>query len=265
MSSRYRSAVLAALATCAFAWSAFATAPLRICADPDDMPFSNRAARGFDNRIATLLAHDLHREPVFIFARSRRGFLREQFNKGACDVLMGVPQGMKSVATTQPYYRSTYVFVTPAREHSRIVSFDDPLLNGRSIGLQVLEENFSPPSLPLIRSGHAAQLVGFESFGGEAAMIRAVARGRIGAAVVWGPIAGYYAALLDLPVTLSPVSPAADRSSISFAYSLTVGVHKNDPQLVKALNASLARMQPRIASLLHTYHIPIAAQPGGSR
>ncbi|HEX6497151.1 MAG TPA: quinoprotein dehydrogenase-associated putative ABC transporter substrate-binding protein [Acidobacteriaceae bacterium] len=239
--------------------------PLRICADPHDMPFSNRAAQGFDNRIATLLARDLHREPVFVFARSRRGFLREQFNKGACDVLMGVPQGMKSVATTEPYYRSTYVFVTPVREHSPIVSFDDPRLNGRRIGLQVLEENLSPPSLPLIRSGHAAQLVGFESFGGETTMLRAVARGSIGAAVVWGPVAGYYAALLHLPVTLSPVSPAVDRSGIPFAYSLTVGVRKNDPQLLKALNTSLARMQPRIDSLLHTYHVPIAVQPGGSR
>ena len=265
MSSRCLSVVLMAWAMCVFACAAFSAMPLRICADPDDMPFSNRAAQGFDNRVATLLAHDLHREPIFVFARSRRGFLREQFNKGACDVLMGVPQGMKAVATTNPYYRSTYVFVTPAREHLSIVSFDDPRLSDRRIGLQVLEENFSPPSLPLIRRGHAAQLVGFESFGGEAAMIRAVARGNIGVAVAWGPVAGYYAALLHLPVTLSPVSPAMDRSGIPFAYSLTIGVHKNDVQLLDALNGSLARMQPRIDGMLHGYHVPIAPQSGDSR
>jgi mxaJ protein len=251
-----------ALAACSqVAWAA----PLRICADPQDMPFSNRAAEGFDNRIAALLAHDLHRVPVFVFARSRRGFLREQFNKGACDVLMGVPAGMKGIATTRPYYRSTYVFVTPAREHLQIASFDDPRLNGRRIGLQVLEEDFSPPSLPLIRNGHAAQLVGFESYGGEAAIIRAVARGGVGAAVVWGPIAGYYSAVLHLPVTLTPVSPAVDRSGVPFAYSLTIGVHKNDTQVLHALNASLARLQPRIDALLSASHVPVAPPAGGAQ
>ena len=85
---------------------------MRICADPDNLPFSNRARQGFDNRIAAVVARDGGREPVFVWARSRRGFLREQFNKGACDVLMGVPEGMKRVLTTRPYYRSSYVFVT---------------------------------------------------------------------------------------------------------------------------------------------------------
>ena len=74
---------------------AIAASPLRICADPDNLPFSNRAGAGFDNRIAILIAHDLRREPVFVWVRPRRGFLREQFNRNACDVLLGVPTGMR--------------------------------------------------------------------------------------------------------------------------------------------------------------------------
>lgn len=238
--------------------AAIAAKPLRICADPDNLPFSDRAARGFDNRIAALVAHDLGRKPVFIAARSRRGFLREQFNKAACDVLTGVPFGMRGVATTRPYYRSTYVFVTAARDHMLIASFRDPHLSGRRIGLQILEEDFSPPSLPLIRNGHAAQLVGFESFGtGGADIIRAVADGRLGVAVVWGPVAGYFAARQPLPLSLTPVSPTVDSSGVPFAYSIVLAVHRNDTALLSALNASLARLEPQIQRVLAAYHVPM--------
>src|SRR5436305_12072873 len=98
-------------------------APLRVCADPDNLPFSDRAGTGFENRIAVMIAKDLKRTPKFVWARSRRGFLREEFNQGACDMLMGVPQGMRGVATSVPYYRSSYVFVTPKKAHLQITRF----------------------------------------------------------------------------------------------------------------------------------------------
>ncbi|MEK6397083.1 MAG: hypothetical protein V4734_03265, partial [Terriglobus sp.] len=85
---------------------AHAAKPLRICADPDNLPFSNRNERGFDNRIAILIAHDLRREPVFVWARTGQGFVREVFNKNACDLLMGVPSQVDRVWTSVPYYRS---------------------------------------------------------------------------------------------------------------------------------------------------------------
>jgi len=233
-------------------------APLRICADPDNLPFSNRSAGGFDNRIASLVARAAGREPAFVWARSRRGFLREQFNKGACDVLLGVPEGMKGVLTTRPYYRSSYVFVSARRDHVQIASFDDPQLNGRRIALQVLVQDYAPPSLPLIRNGHAAQLVGFESFGsGGADIVRAVADGRVGTAVVWGPVAGYYASALKLPVALTPVSPAIDSSGIPFTFSISIAVHKQDTALRDELNAALQGLQPQIDKVLASFHVPV--------
>lgn len=178
-------------------------APLRFCMDPDNLPFSNRAGHGFDNQIAVLVANSIHRQPVFVWARNGRGFLREQFNKGACDVLMGAPQKLQGVLTTVPYYRSSYVFVTRKQEGFQIASFDDPHLNGRKIGLQALEENLSPPSLALIRTGHASQLVGFNAFGAQGGeIVRAVADGRVGTAVVWGPLAGYFIRQDHLPLTI---------------------------------------------------------------
>jgi mxaJ protein len=236
---------------------AAAAPPLRICADPDNLPFSNRAEQGFDNRIAILIAHTLGRTPQFIWARSRRGFLREEFERGACDVLMGAPVGMHGVASTDPYYRSTYVFVTPKREHVQIASFDDPHLKERRIGLQVLEENYAPPSLPLIREGHAAQLVGFNSFGTRnAEIVRAVADGRVGTAVVWGPIAGYFTRSQHLPLTLTPVSPSVDVSGVPFSYSLGIALHKQDAALRLALNAALRKSQTRIQGILAEYNVP---------
>jgi mxaJ protein len=247
------------------AGTALAAQPLRICADPDDLPFSNHLGQGIDNQIAVMLAHDLGRKPVFIWTRSRRGFLREQFNRNRCDVLMGIPQGMKGVATTEPYYRSSYVFVTRRREHLEIASFNDPRLNGRRIGLQILEENFSPPSIPLIRAGHAAQLVGFESFGAQAGnVVRAVATGHIGVAVVWGPTAGYFVATEHLPLELRTVMPAFDPSGIPFQYSIAIGVHKNDLTLRDALNRSLARLRPQIATVLAKAHVPTIPMQGRS-
>ena len=241
-----------------------AAPPLRICSDPDNLPFSSRTLAGFDNRVAMLLARDLGRTPVFVWTRSRRGFMREQFNKNACDVLMGVPVGMKAVATTHPYYRSSYVFVTRAKEHLQFTSFDDPRLNGRRIGLQIMEEDLSPPSLPLIRSGHAGQLVGFESFGAQAEdIVRAVSDKRTGTAVVWGPVAGYYAARQREPLALSFVFPTVDRAGIPFVFSIAVGVHKQDAALRDAMNASLTRLQPKIRNVLEAYKVPTLALDKG--
>lgn len=255
MCSRFLSVCTVAFLLCA--GMAFAAQPLRICADPDDLPFSNRLGQGIDNQVALMVAHDLGRKPVFVWTRSRRGFLREQFNKDRCDMLMGVPQGMKGVATTEPYYRSSYVFVTRRREHLEITSFADPKLDHRRIGLQILDENLSPPSVPLIRSGHASQLVGFDSFGAEAgSVVQAVAAGRVGVAVVWGPIAGYFASAKHLPLQLRPVAPAVDPSGIPFQYSIAIGVHKNDTTLRDALNRSLQRHQSQIARVLKEAHVP---------
>jgi mxaJ protein len=254
MSSRCLSIALLLLAA---AGTALAAPALRICADPDNLPFSNRGGKGFDNRIAAEVARAAGWEPVFVWVRSRRGFLREQFNKGACDVLMGVPQGMKHVITTKAYYRSTYVFVTPRRERLQIGSFDDPHLNGRRIGLQILEEDYAPPSLPLIRNGHAAQLVGFDSFGsGGADILQAVATGRVGTAVVWGPVAGYYTSALRLPLVLTPVSPEVDSSGVPFVFSIAMAVHRQDTALCDGLNAALERTRPRIERILAAYHVP---------
>jgi mxaJ protein len=245
--------------------SVHAQQPLRICADPDNLPFSSRNETGFDNRIAKLLAQRIDRKPIFIWARARRGFLRERFNQGACDLLMGTPQGLKRVHQTIPYYSSSYVFVTRKVDHLTLSHFDDPSIGGRRIGLQILEEDFSPPSLPLIRYGHAAQLVGFESFGHNAGVIiRAVAARKVGLAVVWGPVAGYYANRQQTPLLLTTVQPARE-SGIPFRYSMAIAVHPKDSQLESQLNQAIIEERPSIRKILSAYRVPQTEESDGSQ
>jgi mxaJ protein len=245
---------------------AFAASRLRICADPDNLPFSNRAGAGFDDRIAAMIAHDLHREPVFVWARPRRGFLREQFNKSACDVLLGVPSGVHSIAVSRPYYTSSYAFVTPARSKLKIASFSDGQLQGKRIGLQILEEDLSPPSLPLIRAGYAAQIVGFDSFGKqEGDVVKAVADGRVGVAVVWGPVAGYFARRSAVPLTVTPVPASYKFVGVPFTYGIGVGVHKQDQVLLEQVNGSIHRLQTKIDHILAQFEVPTVSRGGGEQ
>src|SRR4051812_31872304 len=98
---------------------------LRVCADPNNLPFSNERAEGFENRLAELVARELGARLEYTWYAERRGFLRNSLNAGLCDVVMGVPSALGMVAVSRPYYRSTYVFVS---RKPGIRSLDDPVL-----------------------------------------------------------------------------------------------------------------------------------------
>src|SRR3954453_11196814 len=115
---------------------------LRICADPNNMPFSNERAEGFENRLAELVARELGARVEYTWYAPGRGYLRNSLNADLCDVVMGVPSALDTVAVTRPYYRSTYVFVS---RHSGIRSLDDPRLKKMRIGVQMIAEDYVPP------------------------------------------------------------------------------------------------------------------------
>jgi mxaJ protein len=164
------------------------------------------------------------------------------------------------VLTTRPYYRSSYVFVTRASSHQQTISFADAGLKGRKIGLQRLQEDYSPASLPLIRYGYAAQLVGFRSFGEPAGdIVRAVADGRVGMSVVWGPMAGYFVRRDHLKLKLTP----ANDTHTPLAYSISAGVHRSDVALKRAIDRSIQRLQPAIERVLQSVDVPQMPLPGG--
>lgn len=251
MCSRFLSCTLAALLFCVVARAS----TLKVCADPHNLPFSNQQQQGFENKIARLLADDLNAQVSFQWQRMGRGFLRDVMNNGTCDVLLGVPVGMRGLLVTQPYYRSTYVFVSRAEEKP-IQSLDDPRLAGKKIGVQVLEEDYAPPASALARRGLSSSIRGYE-MDDPGAIVAAVANHEVDLAIVWGPLAGYYAAKYGKRLRLKAVQPEIDSSKLPFTYAIAAGVRKNDPELYTKLSAALAKEHQPIQQILRSYKVPL--------
>jgi mxaJ protein len=140
---------------------------LRVCADPNNLPYSNRAGEGFENRIAELLAADRHASLDYTWWPQRRGFVRNTLNTGACDVVMGVPAALELTSTTRPYYRSSYMFVSRRDRRLGLHSFDDPRLRELRIGVQMIGDDFanSPPAHALSSRGIVRNVVGYSVYG----------------------------------------------------------------------------------------------------
>jgi mxaJ protein len=232
-------------------------AQLKVCADPDNLPFSNRAQQGFENRIAEIVARSMHTTVQYEWQRMGRGFVREILNKHHCDVLLGVPEHFPPVLTSDPYYRSTYMFVTRKDRGLHLASFDQPQLKKMKIGVQVLSEEYAPPAQALGRRGLVANIVGFDTNGRDTkSIIDAVAHKRVDAAVVWGPFAGYYAKHYPHQLDLTP-TPAFDPPGLPLAFSISMGVRKHDTEMRDRLNQALHDHHTEIQRILRSYGVPL--------
>ena len=239
---------------------------LTVCADPNNLPFSNRAGEGFENRIAALVAADLHRELRYVWWAQRRGYVRNTLKERRCDLWPGVAAGVEMVATTRPYYRSTYVFVTRAADGLAGLTLDDPRLRRLRIGVQLVGDDAmnTPPSHALARRGIVGDVTGFMLYGDyrspnpPAAIVRAVARREIDVALVWGPLAGFFARRSPVPLRIEPVTPWLDDAQWPMVYEISMGVRKDDPALLRAVEAVLAKRGPAIDAILARYGVPRA-------
>ena len=174
---------------------------------------------------------------------------------------MGVPASLDSVTPTEPYYRSTYVFVTRADRNLRVASLNDPRLAEWRIGIHVVGEDYAPPAYALARRGITENVVGFSLFGeyGEEnpprKIIDAVERGSIDVAIVWGPFAGYFAKSAKAPLDIAPVAPATFLA-VPFTYDISMGVRKGDNALKSELDSVLERKSEEIRQILLQYGVP---------
>lgn len=230
---------------------------LRICADPDNLPFSNSKQQGFENRIAELVANELHAHVTYVWQRMGRGFVREFLNRSQCDLLVGVPANFRPVLTTTPYYRSSYVFVTRRDRDLKLASLNDPALHRLKIGVQVLDEDYTPPASALARRGMQNEIVGFDSTGEDAdSILRAVANRQIDTAIVWGPLAGYFSSKFGGALQLSPVTPEVDPPGLPFTFAISMGVRKGNTALRDELEGVLSRRHSEINKILRDYGVP---------
>jgi mxaJ protein len=241
---------------------------LRVCADPNNLPFTNQRAEGFENRIAELVARDLGARLQYTWWAQRRGFIRNTLKSGSCDVVMGVPTGLGPVLATRPYYRSTYAFVT-RRSTPQLESFDDPRLRKLRVGVQLIGDDFAntPPASALTHRGIVRNVRGYTVYGDyrepnpPSRIMRAVENGEIDVAIVWGPLAGYFAQRSPVPLRVTPVSPEIDVPYLPFVFDIAMGVRRQDAELRDSLDAVIARRQRDIDRILAGYGVPRADTP----
>ena len=235
---------------------------LRVCSDPNNLPFSNDKGEGFENQIAKLVAHDLGEKLEYTWYPQRRGFIRTTLKSRSCDLVMGVPAGYDMVAATKPYYRSTYVFVTRKDRGLDITSLDDPRLKDLKIGVQITGNDYeNPPGVEaLAKRGLYDRVVGFPIYGDYSKanpatnIIDGVVHGEVDVAIVWGPLAGY--AAKQLPLELHAVTPADDPPANRFTFGIAMGVRKQDRELRAKVEQILAKEAPAIAAILDDYGVP---------
>lgn len=237
---------------------------LRVCADPNNLPFSNAAGQGLENKLAALVAADLGADVRYTWWAQRRGNVRETLKAGRCDVIPGVGAGLEMLATTRPYYNSTYVAVTRADRNLAISSFDDPRLHDLRIGVQMIGDDFAntPPAHALARRGLIGNVRGYMIYGDysrpepQAEIVRAVAAGEVDVAFVWGPAAGYFARRQKVPLRLTPLPPTDPGADLPMAFAVSMGVRRDDTELKARLERSLERRAPEISRLLASYGVP---------
>lgn len=268
----------AALAAAALAWQAPAPAAgaetanlgemvdrtkLRVCADPSNLPFSNERGEGFENKIAELMARKLGVPLTYTWYPNSTGFVRNTLRAYRCDLIMGVVTADELVQNTNPYYRSTYVLVHRAGEEDRFGDIDSPLMQMARIGVVA----GTPPATLLMRKGLIDQIRSYHLVvdtrydNPPKAMIEDLARGQIDVALVWGPIAGYYAQRQEKPLKLVPLK-SDPRTGLRFDFRISMGIRADEPNWKREVNNLIRELQPQIQAILLEYGVPLLDEQG---
>ncbi|MCW5979931.1 MAG: substrate-binding domain-containing protein [Bryobacteraceae bacterium] len=237
----------------------------RVCADPNNLPFSNDRGEGFENHIAELIASELGASVEYAWRAQRRGFIRNTLSAGACDVVLGAPAGYDPVLTSRPYYRSSYAFVK-RRGRDPVRSFDDPRLRRMKIGVHLAGDDGAnpPPAHALAARGIIDNVAGYTLYGDyskpnpPARLIEAVAKGDIDVAIAWGPIAGYFAARQPVALEVTPIEGDDRLPHLPFVYEISLGVRKSAKALRAELEHILDKRQADIDEILAEFDVPAA-------
>jgi mxaJ protein len=252
---------------------------LRVCADPDNLPFSDAKGGGFENKLAELVAGDLGERVSYTWVGQGQDPVKA-LQAGQCDVVMGIPTQLGRIDTTTPYYWSSYVFVSRADRGLDITSVKDARLKQLKIGVdEVRGDRFAtPPAHMLGNEGLAQNILGYPIGGAQpkgsaqARVIECVARGDIDRAAVWGPRGGYFARQAVTPLTVSPIADTEEFSTrkprfelADFQYDISMGVRKGDDARRAALNEVILRKRLEIRALLENFGVPLIEPPRAIR
>jgi quinoprotein dehydrogenase-associated probable ABC transporter substrate-binding protein len=230
----------------------------RACADPRDLPFSNEAGEGFENKIASLFAKKLGKSVAYAFYPDATGFVRNTLNAYRCDVVLGIAQGDDIVQPTSPYYRTGYAAAyKKGGSLEGLDSLEDPRLKTVRIGVVA----GTPPVTYLAMGGLLPQIKSYAlmvdtRFDSPAQqMMSDLEKGDIDVALLWGPLAGYYAAKGGVPITVTPL--VKEQNGPKMAYRIVMGVRHSDQNWKRALDKLIADNQSEINAILRSYGVPL--------
>lgn len=235
---------------------------LRVCNDPDNMPFSNQKEEGFENKIAQLIAKDWKAKLDYVWYPTRRGYFRI-LNGMYCDLIIQAPGGLDMAGTTEPYYRSGYVFlVRQDGKLADIKSLSDPRLKKARIGVTLLPSDEQlPPTMALSHYGVVGNLHGYHGWYNDEDrpedIVNAVANDSVDLAIVWGPLAGYFAKQSKVPLKITPLGERDSLADVPFRYNIAMAVRRSDKALRDSLEKTLKAKAPEIQAILKDYGIPM--------
>jgi quinoprotein dehydrogenase-associated probable ABC transporter substrate-binding protein len=247
----------------------------RVCQDPNNLPFSNTRGEGFENRIAELFAAKLGWRLEYFSFPQRMGFIRNTLRfklpgeEYRCDVVMGVPERYEQVSPTKAYYRSTYALVYPkggmlegVRGNADLLALPPATLQKLRIGIF----DRSPATEWLAHHGLVERAVPYrmlnadpDYYPGEI-IEKDLASGRIDAAVVWGPIAGFFAKRVNSPPLT--VVPLHSEPGVKFDYAIAMGVRHGEPEWKATIERLIAENSTQIDAILREYGVPLLDADG---
>ena len=237
----------------------------RVCADPDNLPYSNRAGEGFENKIAELLAGELEREVTYTWYPSTVGFVRNTLAARVCDVVIGTTLVNELMQNTNPYYRSTYALIQRAGTEAKITDLDDPALKDMRIGGVAN----TPPITLLAQRGLIGNLAPYQLMADTRHdhpaqdMVKDVETGEIDIAVVWGPIGGFFAKQADGDMTVTPIT-ADENSPMRMDFRISMGLRRGEPVWKQQLDDLLREEKEAIEGILHEYGVPLLDNQGNA-
>jgi quinoprotein dehydrogenase-associated probable ABC transporter substrate-binding protein len=235
---------------------------LRICADPNNLPFSNDKGEGFENKIAELLAAELGVPVRYTWFPDSTGFVRTTLRARACDLIVGTTVGAELLQNTNPYYRSSFSLVYRKDSGLTLTSLDDPALRTLQIGVIA----GTPPTTLMAQKGllgnsHSYQLLVDTRFDHPAQdMVHDVASSKIDVGILWGPIAGYFAKQEATPLVVVPLR--SEGSPMRLDYRITMGVRPNEPEWKRQVNDLIRKKQAEITRILLDYGVPLLDDQG---
>ena len=237
---------------------------LRVCADPDNMPFSDAKGEGFENKLAELIAGKLDARLEYSWFPEATGYVPNTMGRDACDLVMGYAQGTGLIEDTNPYYYTSYVLIYRADDGSLagVDSLSDPRLKDKAIGYFAR----TPPASILALHGLVGGAKPFEVHADDSAsqaaieMIGEIASGKLDAGLLWGPVGGYYAERAEMPLKLVPL--VKEKAGPTTIYGITMGVRPNEPQWKHTINKLIADNQGEINVILESYSVPLLDEKG---